>query len=105
MNLDTLAEELGLDSDEFFEIAELYVETCAADFYQLQSAIKAANAELIAGAAHSIKGASGNLGFVKAYEAAGRIETRARDGSLAGIAQKADELKKELDQVKILVEK
>jgi HPt (histidine-containing phosphotransfer) domain-containing protein len=100
MNVDTLAEELGLENDELLEIAELYVETCASDFHKIQSAINEKNPQLLAEAAHSIKGASGNLGFTKAHQAAEKMETQARQGSLKGIAETANQLKSELDLVK-----
>ena len=102
MNVDTLAEELGLENDELLEIAELYVESCASDFHKIQSAINENNPALIAEAAHSIKGASGNLGFTKAHQAAAQMENQARRGSLTGIAETAKQLKSELDQVKSL---
>jgi histidine phosphotransfer protein HptB len=105
MNLENLAQELGLENDEFLEVAELYVEVCASDIHKLQTAIDDQNAGLAADAAHSIKGASGNLGFTKAQAAAEKIEFQARQGRLAGIAAIAAELKRELDQVKILVMK
>jgi len=103
MNLENLAEELGLEHAEFLEVAELYVEACASDFQKLQSAVAEDNVQLIAEAAHSIKGASGNLGFSAAHAAAEKIEIQARRGSLAGMAAMAGQLKKELDQVKTFV--
>ena len=105
MNLENLAQDLGLENDEFLEVAELYVEVCASDIHKLQTAIDDQNAGLAADAAHSIKGASGNLGFTKAQAAAEKIEFQARQGRLAGIAAIAAELKRELDKVKILVMK
>jgi CheY-like chemotaxis protein len=60
---------------------------------------------IIAMTAHAMKGASGNLGFTKAQAAAGKIEFQARQGRLSGVAAAAEELKKELDQVKTLVMK
>jgi HPt (histidine-containing phosphotransfer) domain-containing protein len=105
MNLENLAQEVGLETDEFLEVAELYVEACASDFQKLQSAIDEQNAPRVAEAAHSIKGASANLGFTKAQAAAEKIETQARRDSLEGIAATASQLKKELDQVKILASK
>ena len=105
MNLESLAQELGLENDEFLEVAELYVEVCASDVRRLQTAIDNDNASLAAEAAHSIKGASGNLGFTRAQAAAEKIESQARQGCLSGIAATAEELRKELDQVKTLVAK
>jgi CheY-like chemotaxis protein len=65
--------------------------------------IKAAGFEqipIVAMTAHAMKGASGNLGFTKARAAAGKIEFQARQSRLSWIAAAAEELKKELDQVK-----
>ena len=41
MNLKDLAEDIGLEEDEFLEIVALYVETSFADFKKLQTAILA----------------------------------------------------------------
>ena len=102
MNLESLAEELGLENDELLEIAELYVEACASDFDKIQFAMNEKNSQLAAEAAHSIKGASGNLGLTKAHQIAEKMETQARLGSLAGVSETAGQLKTELDQVKRL---
>ena len=105
MNLENLAQELGLEKDEFLEVADLYIEACASDIHKLQTAIADKNARLAAEAAHSIKGASGNLGFTKAQATAEKIEVQARQGRLSGIAATAEALKKELDQVKTFIMK
>lgn len=103
MNLKDLAEDLGLEKDEFLEIATLYVETSYADFKKIQTAIHEDNAQIVFEAAHSIKGASGNLGFMKAYEAAGKIEFEAHQGQITAAAETAKKLKIELDHIKTLV--
>ena len=103
MNLKDLAQDLGLEDDEFLEIVELYIETSDSDFDKIQSAIDQGNAQIILEAAHSIKGASGNFGFMKAYEAAGKIELEARKGQIAAAAETAKILEKELIQIKSLI--
>jgi HPt (histidine-containing phosphotransfer) domain-containing protein len=103
MNLKNLARNLGLEDDEFLEIMELYIETSDSDFDKIQSAINAGDAQTILEAAHSIKGASGNFGFKKAYEAAGKIELEARNGQIATIAETAKTLQNELLQIKSII--
>ena len=103
MNLKSLARDLGLEDDEFMEIAALYVETSYADLKKIQIAIHDNDAQKIFEAAHSIKGASGNFGFTKAFKAANRIELEARQGQIAAVAETAKKLKKELEQIKAIV--
>ena len=90
-------ENLGMEEDEFQEIAELFLETSSADFGKLCSAIDKGDARLIVEAAHSIKGAAGNLGFQEVYETAKEIEEKAGNDRLEGIAEHARVLKKGLD--------
>ena len=99
MNYKELAENLELEEDEFFEMVELFIEISASDLSRLQSAINEENAEKVIEAAHSIKGASGNMGFMDMFEVAGELEKRARDNSLEGTAESAQELKKKLDEI------
>lgn len=104
MNLKDLAKELGLEEDEFSEIVALYLETSFADFKKLQTAILEGNEQAIFEAAHSIKGASGNFGFMKAYEVADKIESATHQSRLPAAAESAEKLKKELDHIKTLIE-
>ncbi len=45
MNFRELAEDLGLEEDEFLELLELFMETSMSDLNKLQSTIKKGNAE------------------------------------------------------------
>ena len=103
MNIKDLAQNLGLEDDEFLEIAELYIETSDADMEKMQSGIDNGNAQMVVEAAHSIKGASGNFGFMEAYEAAGKIEIDARQGQIAAASETAKQLEKEIRQIKSLI--
>jgi len=82
MEVKTLAENLGLEVEEFNELFELYRETTFSDLEELKFAISNGDAEMVHEKAHSIKGASGNLGFDELYEAAKAIDDRARVNSL-----------------------
>ena len=85
MDLNELTERLGLDVEDIRELLELYVETTTSDLAQLKGAIEAKDAQLAHAKAHSIKGASGNLGLDEMYELAKEIDDRARVNSLDGL--------------------
>lgn len=79
MNFNEMAKSLEMEEEEFKEIIRLFLDTTYGDFTRLQSAIDEGDYEKVAKAAHSIKGASANLGFSKIYELAKDIETMAHE--------------------------
>ncbi len=95
MDLKKIAERLGLDVEDIRELLELYVETTSSDLAQLKGAIETKDAELAHAKAHSIKGASGNLGLDEMYELAKEIDDLARVNALDGLE----------DMVQVLQEK
>ncbi|MBW1741783.1 MAG: Hpt domain-containing protein [Deltaproteobacteria bacterium] len=99
MNFRKLAESQGLEEDEFLELVELFVETCASDLDRLQSAIARGDTQLAVQAAHSIKGASGNLGLHEIYEMAKSVEEKAREKSLEGATEAVKAMREKNDQL------
>ncbi len=99
MNFKKFAEDLELDVEEYLELVELFLETGKSDIQNLQAAIADNDAEKIAYAAHSIKGAAINLGFVELSEKAKNIEQKARNGDLGEIAEIAQMLDKGFYQI------
>ena len=85
MEAKKLAENIGLEEDEFIELFGLYKETTSSDLKELQFAISVGDAEKAHEKAHSIKGASGNLGLNELYETAKAIDDRARVNSFDGL--------------------
>lgn len=85
MQTEILAEELGLTLDEFREILDLYTEATTCDLEALTTAIADGNAPMAHERAHSLKGASANLGLEELYLIAKEIDDRARAGSLDGL--------------------
>ena len=63
MNFRKTFEKLGLEEDEYIELIELFIETSTSDIDKLQSAIVGGDTEKISRLAHSLKGASVNLGL------------------------------------------
>ena len=99
MNFRELAENLGLEEEEYLELIELFIETGMSDLDKLQSAIEEGNPEKAANAAHSLKGAAVSLGLIKLSETAREIEEKARNDQLERISEAAHELKKKLDEI------
>jgi len=87
MELEKLAERLGLDVEDIRELFELYVETTTSDLAELKRAIEIKDAQLAHAKAHSIKGASGNLCLDEMYNLAKEIDDRARVNSLDGLEE------------------
>lgn len=58
MQIQNLAENLGLDVEDFNELFELYVETTSSELKELKAAIDAGDAEKVHEKAHSLKGSS-----------------------------------------------
>jgi HPt (histidine-containing phosphotransfer) domain-containing protein len=99
MNFKELAGNIGMEEEEYLEIVELFVETGTSDLDKLQSAIEKGAKEEAANVAHSLKGASGNLGFTDFYEAAKLIEQKARSDSLDEIVEDVKLLKEKLNVI------
>ena len=99
MNIKELAENLGLEEDEYLELVELFIDTGMADVEKLHSAIEEGNAEAAAQAAHSLKGASGNLGLTDIYDVALKSEEAARNNSLDGLAESVQTIREKLNSL------
>ena len=85
MKIEDLVDNLGLDIKDVKELLELYVAATASDLERLREAIGNNDANIVHERAHSIKGASGNLGLTELYELAKEIDELARANNLAGL--------------------
>ena len=63
MDFKRLASRLGMDQDDVKELVDLFITTSLADIDKIKKGVQAGNCEQTAAAAHSIKGAAGNLGL------------------------------------------
>jgi histidine phosphotransfer protein HptB len=89
VNLLSLAQDLGLEEGEFVELVELFIETTTADLRALVNAAGNGDLPKVGELAHSIKGASINLGFTEIYSLAKEIEIYARNNLLEGVPETA----------------
>ncbi len=99
MEINKLAENLGLELDDFNEIFEIYIESTAHDLEGLIDALNSGDAEKAHEKAHSIKGSSGNLGLDELFELSKEIDDQARNNSLNGLDKLVQDFKQKYENV------
>ena len=87
MNIKELAENLGLEDDEYRELVELFIQSGGDDVQKIVEGVAAGNIEQVMRAAHTIKGAAGNLGLVDVSAAAKIVEVRAMNNQLSELTE------------------
>lgn len=82
MDFKAMGANLGLDEDEFRELIDLFMETGKGDYDSLLAALACGDGATAAQHAHTLSGASGNLGLMDLHVAAKSIEQAANDNKL-----------------------
>jgi HPt (histidine-containing phosphotransfer) domain-containing protein len=82
LDIEKMAHEVGLDRDEYLEVLEVYCEATSEKLEAARKALSAGDAEELAKTAHSVKGASGNLGLMDIYEKVEALEVAAMEGEI-----------------------
>lgn len=103
MNFKELADNLGLEVDEYRELIELFVETGSADFNNIREALAKGDSEQVMRSAHTIKGAAGNLGLAEVSETAKIIEENANSSQLDGLESAVQTLKNQIKAIEAFV--
>ena len=104
MDFKALAKVMELDEEEYLDFIKLFIQVSKSDLDILLRAVKEGCAETAAAAAHSIRGASGNLGLANLHETAKKIEEKGRQGILERVAEPAHLLTEELKRLEEKVE-
>lgn len=99
MNFTELAENAGLEEGEFLELMKLFIDRSFFDLKRLRTSIDKGNIQGIIEAAHSIKGAAGNLCFDEIYQIAKDIEIKARENVLNGISHSVSLLQEKIEKI------
>lgn len=99
MDVKGLADNLGLEEEEYLELLELFLETTESNLEKLRVGIDRGNTEEVVASSHSIKGSSANLGLEEISEAAKGVEEKARQNGLEGAAQALDFIKGQCDRI------
>jgi histidine phosphotransfer protein HptB len=99
MDISLIAEDLGLDEKDYLELLDLFLATSRDDLEALAAAIAAGDCAQGTFAAHSLKGAAGNIGLTEFSDTARYIEEVTRRGSFDGVAQAAQLLRNSLEHL------
>jgi histidine phosphotransfer protein HptB len=97
MKMREMAENIGLDEQDFLELAGLFLDTSRGDLKQLKAASLSEDYPKVVSSAHSIKGASANLGFMDIYGIVKEVEAQAKNNSLDGAAEAIASIENLLD--------
>jgi len=92
MDFKILASRLGLDEDDFNELVGLFITTTLSDIDKIKKSVQESSSKGAADASHSIKGASGNLGFDDIFQLTQKMEMQALNGSLDNFEEYLHEL-------------
>ncbi|MEN6319888.1 MAG: Hpt domain-containing protein [Syntrophaceae bacterium] len=97
LNLKRLADNVGLDEDEYFSLLVLFIETSKTYLRDIKSAILDGDSTKVYETTHTIRGAADNLGIFDMSEIAKEIEVRARQNILEGAEEATEFLMKKLE--------
>lgn len=99
MNFENIASNLGLDEEDLNELLEIFTATSFSDIGKINFGLKENDAQKVAQAAHSIKGASANLGFGEIAALSKEIEMIAKEGNINGLKEKTNSIVEELKKI------
>ena len=99
MNLEDMASAIGFDKSDFIELAEMLLETSRSDLEKFAVALNAGELNKAAMSAHSIKGASANLGFTEMATAAATLERLSKTNDISPIAPQITLIEDEMQKI------
>lgn len=100
-----MASKLGFGEEDFIELVQLLITTSQSELLTVEKELAIGSNAEVGRAAHSIKGAAGNLGFMHIAALARELETLANQGDMDKIKKKTAALKADLDLIKRAGEK
>ena len=99
LDLSRLEEAFEDDVNGIAELLEMALETGKKHRRALEDGLSAGDAQVVARAAHGIKGSAGNIGANAVYRLATELDARARTGNLDGARERIDEIGEEYARV------
>ena len=103
MDFKAMASKLDFGLEDFIELVRLLITTSQSQLLTVEKELALGSNAGISRAAHSIKGAAGNLGFMHMADVAREMEILANQGNTGNmdkIKEKAAALKADLDLIK-----
>jgi len=99
VNLKQMAENVGLEEDEYSSLLALFIETTMYYLSELKSAIHNRDSKKVYETIHTIRGSAENLGIPDISEIAKAIEMKARQNVLDGAEEATECLVKKLNYI------
>ncbi|MFZ5563648.1 MAG: Hpt domain-containing protein [Thermodesulfobacteriota bacterium] len=99
MDIATLAANQGFTTEEFLEILDVFVDSARGDVSRMTDALDKQDAPTAMEAAHSLKGAAGNVGFSDLFEAAKKAEFLARAEDLPRTREALSDVQRILETI------
>jgi HPt (histidine-containing phosphotransfer) domain-containing protein len=97
----SIARQTVQDDEELLrELVVTFLDEIPPTLQAMRTAVEAGEATALQRSAHTMKGALGHFGAQRAYEAALRVETRARAGDVAGAADGLPALEEAIAELK-----
>jgi histidine phosphotransfer protein HptB len=87
MDVKQVASRLGLEEDDIYDVLELFIQTAPSDLMKLDAAYSCRDTVLAGQAAHSLKGATGTLGFMDISELAQQIMVQASEKRIEDLSR------------------
>ena len=96
VNLKQMAENVGLEEDEYLSLLVLFIESSICHLKELKSDILNGDSKKVYETIHTIRGAAENLGIPEMSEIARVVEIKARKDVLEGAEEARETLVEEL---------
>lgn len=101
IDINTLAAQLGFETDEVAMLIEMFLETAQESMEVLHAAIALEDFDAIQKSAHSIKGSAANLTLEPIYLKARELEALAKEKTPADYTLLCDELDEMLKSIQL----
>ena len=99
MDIEEMSSRLGLDRADVLDLVHLFISTSLSDLAKIRRGVEDNSPADAASAAHSIKGAAGNLGFGRIADIAKTMEMAGKDNRLDGFEPLMTDLETMLDSL------
>ena len=90
LDITRLEEAFDDDVQGIADLLEMALETGKRHRRAIEDGLAAGDAQVVARAAHGIKGSAGNIGANMVYQLATELDARARTGELSGARERVD---------------
>ncbi len=100
IDLEKALEMVGGDKELLDQLLDMFIKDFPEKIKKLEEAAEENNFSVLREEAHSLKGASGNLGLIKIYEISKQIEAMAKENKAEGIKEKISQLKEQLEKLR-----